>query len=181
MKLAEMGTQRAATAPERNSDRWWDICNTAGRFLDRDHRESAAGAASPEVALAALSAETSRSCAACQTLHGAIRTCQRREHSGQRPRGPGVWVARRARHPWVRRGNSLRTADSSDPLSALLASSSSMSSRSHTASWRIWPRTRSTSPPFFGSVRAASRMPRMSGSGISGRESCYFRCTQLVL
>ena len=50
----------------------------------------------------------------------------------QRPRGSGAWAASTAPHPEVSRGSSLRATDSSDPLSALLASSSSMSSRSHT-------------------------------------------------
>lgn len=98
-KLEQTSYQRTATAPKGNSDRRWDMCNTAGRpsgpeDLDPEDRESTAGVASehaaPEVALAALSAETRRSCAACQTLHGDIRPRQRREHSEQRPREFGV-------------------------------------------------------------------------------------------
>lgn len=84
--------------------------------------------------------ETRCSCAARHTLHNAARGRKRLEHSGQRPRGSSAWAASRARHPWVRRGSSLRASDSSDPLSALLTSSSSMSSRSHTARWSTWPR-----------------------------------------
>jgi hypothetical protein len=97
-----------------------------------------------------VSAEMRCSCAACHTLHDAARDRQWPEHSEQRPRESGTWVASRARHPWVRRGNSLRATEIREPLSALLASSSSMSSRSHTACRRIWPRTWSTSatPPF---------------------------------
>jgi hypothetical protein len=72
---------------------------------------------------------------------------QRVEHSRQRPRVSGAWAASRARHPEVRRGSSLRATDSSDPLSAWPASSSSMSSRSHTVCRRIWPKMRFTLPP----------------------------------
>jgi hypothetical protein len=79
-----------------------------------------------------VSAHTRCSCAVCHTPHGALRGRQRFEHTRQRPRGSGAWAASRAHHPEVRRGSSLRATDSSDPLSALLASSSSMSSRSHT-------------------------------------------------
>lgn len=94
-----------------------------------------------------VSAETRCSCAARHTVHGAALGRQRLEHSGQRPRGSGAWVASRARHPWVKRGSSLRASDSRDPVSALLTSSSSMSSRSHTDCWSMRPRIRSTSPP----------------------------------
>jgi hypothetical protein len=84
-----------------------------------------------------VSAHTRCSCAVCHTPHGALRGRQRFEHTRQRPRGSGAWAASRAHHPEVRRGSSLRATDSSDPLSALLASSSSMSSRSHTPCRRI--------------------------------------------
>ena len=82
-----------------------------------------------------VSAEMRCSCAVRHTLHGAIRGHQRCEHSGQRPQESGAWVASKARHPKVRRGSSPRATDSSDSLSASLTSSSSRSSRSHTA-WR---------------------------------------------
>jgi hypothetical protein len=83
------------------------------------------------------STQTRCSCAVCHTPHGALRGRQRFEHSRQRPRGSTAWAASRAHHPEVNRGSSLRATDSSDPLSALLASSSSMSSRSHTPCRRI--------------------------------------------
>lgn len=88
------------------------------------------------------------SCAADHTAQDAVRGRQRLEHSGQRPFASGSWVASRARQPSVSRGSSVRATDSRDSASALVASSSSRSSRSHTACLRIWPSTWSTSPPF---------------------------------
>ena len=93
------------------------------------------------------SACTRCTCAARHTEHGAPRR-HRCEHRRQRPRGPGTWVASSARQAWVNRGSSLRTADSSEPLSPLLTSSSSMSNRSHTACRRIRPRVWSTFATF---------------------------------
>ena len=128
--------QRAAPTPAGTLAGHGDV---DGRIRDRIRRTP-----DPEDT---VSAETRCSCAARHTLHGATRGRQRLEHSGQRPRGSGAWVASRVRHPWVKRGSSVRARDSSDPLSALLVSSSSISSRSHTACRRILPRAWSTSPP----------------------------------
>jgi hypothetical protein len=137
--------QRVAPAPTGtlagNRDIGWHIRDRTRRGPDPDPEEEGTDLEDT------ISAETRCSCAARHTLHGAARGRQRLEHSGQRPRGSGAWVASRARHPWVKRGSSLRASDSRDPLSALLTSFSSMLSRSHTACRRISPRTWSTSPP----------------------------------
>lgn len=137
--------QRVAPAPTGtlagNKDIGWHIRDRTRRAPDPDPEEEGTDLEDT------VSAETRCSWAARHTLHGAARGRQRLEHSGQRPRGSGAWVASRARHPWVKRGSSLRASDSRDPLSALLTSFSSMLSRSHTACRRISPRTWSTSPP----------------------------------
>lgn len=145
MELTTQWYQRVAPAPTGtlagNRDIGWHI-------RDRTRRAPAPNPEEEETDLEdTVSAETRCSWAARHTLHGAARGRQRLEHSGQRPRGSGAWVASRSRHPWVKRGSSVRASDSRDPLSALLTSFSSMLSRSHTACRRISPRTWSTSPP----------------------------------
>jgi hypothetical protein len=82
--------------------------------------------------------------AARHTEQGAFCCRQRDEHTRQLPRSSGSCAASMDRQPSVRRGSSDRATDSSDGASAWLASSESMSRRSHTASRRTWPSISST-------------------------------------
>lgn len=146
MELGSSGRrQRAAAAAVGNMAAGWRTCHPLRSALSLEKIDSEAVDSAETACEGTLSAETRCSCAACHTLHDAARERQWPEHSGQRPRESGACEASRARHPWAKRGSSLRATESSEPLSALFASSSSMSSRSHTACRRIWPRTWSTS------------------------------------
>ena len=98
-------------------------------------RESCCGASPPA---------TRCSWATCHTEHGALHRCQRVEQVGQSPRSSGSCARSMARQPSVRRGSSERATDTSDGASARLASSESMSRRSHTALRRTCPRISST-------------------------------------
>ena len=189
MELTYRWYQRVAPAPAGtlvgNRDIGWHIRDRTRRAPDPDPEETDPEETDPEDT---SSPETRCSCTARHTLHGAARGRQRLEHSGQRPRGSGAWVASRARHPWVNRGSSLRASESRDPLSALLTSFSSMLSRSHTACRRISPRTWSTSPP-------SRRLGLVPGDNVcdmrsvphqtqptkcSGRFKPLMRCTALM-
>jgi hypothetical protein len=137
--------QRATPAAAGSMAVGWRACHPLRLALSLEKTDPEAVDSAETACEGTLSAEMRYSCAACHTLHDAARDRQWPEHSGQRPRESGAWVASSALHPWVNRGSSLRATDSSEPLSALFASSSSMSSRSHTACRRIWPRIWSTS------------------------------------
>jgi hypothetical protein len=155
--------QRAAAAAVGNMAAGWRTCHPFRSALNLEKIDSEAVDSAETACEGTLSAETRCSCAACHTLHDAARERQWPEHSGQRPRESGACEASRARHPWAKRGSSLRATESSEPLSALFASSSSMSSRSHTACRRIWPRTWSTSqlhPSVLGLLTLTKGVPR---------------------
>lgn len=137
--------QGATAAAAGNMAAGWLTCQPLRLALSLEKTDLEAVDSAETACEGTLSAEMRYSCAACHTLHDAARDRQWPEHSGQRPRESGAWVASSARHPCASRGSSLRATDSSEPLSALFASSSSMSSRSHTACRRIWPRIWSTS------------------------------------
>jgi hypothetical protein len=164
MELGSSGRrQRAAAAAVGNMAAGWRTCHPLRSALILEKIDPEAVDSAEAACEGTLSAETRCSCAACHTLHDAARERQWPEHSGQRPRESGACEASRARHPWAKRGSSLRATESSEPLSALFASSSSMSSRSHTACRRIWPRTWSTSqlhPSVLGLLTLTKGVPR---------------------
>src|SRR5438270_2239562 len=138
-------------------DAGWRTCHPLRLALSLEKTDPEAVVSAETACEGTVSAEMRCSCAARHTLHDAARDRQWPEHSGQRPRESGACEASKARHPWVNRGNSLRAIDTTEPLSALFASSSSMSSRSHTACRRIWPRIWSNSQLHLSALGLRSR------------------------
>lgn len=114
------------------------------RPVDRTGVRSPPAAACRATGWGASPPATRCSYAARHTEQGAFCCRHRDEHTRQLPRSSGSCAASIDRHPSVNLGSSERATDSSDEASAWLASSESMSRRSHTASRRTCPSISST-------------------------------------